>query len=44
MLVNVAKNSLPNHPLRKLVIAREREIQEMRADLGLKQLIFDLKE
>ncbi len=41
LLVNAAKNSLPSNPLRKLVQAREREIQDMRQDLGLKLLVFD---
>lgn len=42
MLLNSARNSTLSHPLRKLLMAREREIQEMRFELGLKQTPLDL--
>ncbi len=41
MLFGAAKNSLASHPLRKLVLSKEREIQEYRTELGMKPLLFE---
>ncbi len=43
MLLGAAKNSVPSHPLRKLVLSKEREIQDFRSELGMKPLLFELQ-